>query len=93
MVWFGLSIESEKWIQEPNQTTSVFNWFGLVFDPNHKYRFFFGLDWFGSSVQLDFSDPLTPLYKGEYFNQTVKKLRIHILIIYELQYFSTKKTI
>jgi hypothetical protein len=39
--------------------------------------FFFCLDWFGSSVQLDFSDPLTPLittihsqrhFKNYYFN-------------------------
>jgi hypothetical protein len=35
----------------------------LVFDPNHKNRFFSDLDWFGSSVSLDFSDPLTTLYK------------------------------
>jgi hypothetical protein len=66
LVWFGLSIGSENWNREPNQTTSVFYWFDSVFDPNHKIRFFFGLNWFGSSIPLNFSDPLTPLHRHTY---------------------------
>jgi hypothetical protein len=51
LVWFGLSIGSKKWNREPNQTTLVFNWFGLVFDPNHKIGFFrFGLVWIIGSI-------------------------------------------
>jgi hypothetical protein len=33
---------------------------GFVTYLNHNNQFFLGLDWFGSSIQLKFFDPLTP---------------------------------
>jgi hypothetical protein len=61
--WFGsvlhrFSITGTENRTKPDRFSLVR--FGFLSEPKNSV-FFFGLDWFGSSVPLDFSDPLTPL--------------------------------
>jgi hypothetical protein len=80
-----------NWNREPNQTTSVFNLFALVFDTNHNISFFFfSLDLFRSLIQLHYSDPLT---HGETKLKTkllIKNKVENKIVIYYKTKFETK---
>jgi hypothetical protein len=51
LVWFISSSVFKNWIQESNQTTSIFNWFSSILDLNHKNWFFqFIMVWIVGSI-------------------------------------------